>query len=76
MTNEHQTEGAALAGGLVAVSLLDALVKKGALTLTEARDVLRSALDRLAPHHQMPGGFEASRIITEIMRVRFPENRK
>lgn len=76
MANEHLTEGTALAGGLVAVSLLDTLVSKGVLTLPDARDVLRSALQRLAPHNQMPGGFEASRIITDIMRNRFPEDRK
>lgn len=65
----------ALAGGVIAVSLIETLVDRGSLTLTEAQGVLKVALDALGPHHSSPLGYEAIQVVTGLMRERFSERK-
>jgi hypothetical protein len=55
----------AIAGGIVAAALLNALVRKGVLTTSEARDLMEDAHVRLQPFLGSPGVPESARIISE-----------
>ena len=61
----------AAAGGAISTALTDALVKKGILTNTEAREVLSDAQNRLGPFIGLGAAgadaAEGSRIIGELM---------
>jgi hypothetical protein len=67
--------GTAIAGGAIAVALLETLHDKGVLTLEEARAVLERALGIAGTYAQANGGFEALNIITEQMRGKFTARR-
>jgi hypothetical protein len=69
------TQGTALAGGAIVGSLLQTLVKKGALTNAEVGDLLIAARQGLGPHLQSPEGFDASQMITNML-SRFPRESK
>jgi hypothetical protein len=70
-TSSELAAGTGLAGGAVAVTLLEALYDKGILDLTESREVLDRALKVLAPVIQTPEGYTASGIITASLRGKF-----
>ena len=61
----------ALAGGVIATALLQALFDKDILTLDEARGVLQSAIRSLTPVMQTPAGFRASQVIGDLEREKF-----
>ena len=63
--------GIGIAGGSVAVALIETLLDKNILTLTEARSVLERAMTTAGMHFKTPEGFEASKIIGEMMKGRF-----
>lgn len=65
----------ALASGCIAAALLDVLYKKGVLDLTESRDVLRQALNALAPFTHTTEGFEATKVVTSLMSGPYTERR-
>lgn len=67
--------GSAIAGGAIAVALIEALLEKNILTLAEARDVLGSAMQMTGQYSQSDGGFEASQIIGALMRSKFAHRR-
>lgn len=64
--NEKRTMANAIAGSLIANALLDALHKKGILSLSEARGVLQSALKQAGTLHT-DGVYEAVGLITNKM---------
>jgi hypothetical protein len=70
-TSSELAPGTGLAGGAVAIALLEALYDKGVLDLTESRGVLDRALKALAPVIQTSQGYTASGIITALMRGKF-----
>jgi hypothetical protein len=63
--------GTGLAGGAIAVALLETLFEKGILDLNESRGVLDRAMKSLAPVMQTPGGFTAAGIIGALQRGKF-----
>jgi hypothetical protein len=73
MTDRIDASG--LAGGLIAAALMDTLVSKGVLTNTEARDILKRALDALGPDIKTPEGGAAGQAITSLMTGRYTERR-
>jgi hypothetical protein len=68
---EIKAEGIAIAGGAVAVDLLEALVDKNILTLAESHAVLERSIATTALHFRTPEGAEATKIIGSLMRDRF-----
>jgi len=75
-TEDTKSMGAAVAGGLIAASLIDTLTAKGVLSLDEARQVLTNAMQRNAPYARTPTGFEASQIIAGLLSGRFSARSK
>jgi hypothetical protein len=62
----------AIAGGVIAVTLIDKLMAKDVLTLDEAREVLQSALQALSPHAQAgQENFDAAQIIMQLLGGKF-----
>jgi hypothetical protein len=62
----------AIAGGVIAVTLIDKLLAKDILTLDEARDVLQAALQALSPHIQAsPENFDAAQIVMGLLGGKF-----
>jgi hypothetical protein len=56
----------AIAGGAVAVSLIDALIERKILSAEDGQYILMRAQDRLVPHLENPDAARASRIIGEL----------
>lgn len=72
----HNANAQGLAAGLIVSALLDTLHKKGALDLSEVRNILDAARNGAAPYIKGdPVGMDASRIITGMMAGRFSERR-
>lgn len=65
--------GSAIAGGAIAMALIEALLDKGVLTLDEARGVLDGALRLIGPFMSTDGGTEAAHIIARLGALRFTE---
>jgi polyhydroxyalkanoate synthesis regulator phasin len=63
----ERADGSALAGGLLAAALLDALVDKGALTIDDARSVIDKAMRALGPDIQTPVGYTASQVLQSLL---------
>jgi hypothetical protein len=62
----------AIAGGVIAVALIDKLMAKDLLTLDEAREVLHAAMRAVSPHVQAaPENFQASQIIGGLLAGKF-----
>ncbi len=70
------TAKTALAGGLIASAILDALYKKGVLDLGECREVLTSAMNAAGHVSKTPEAVEAQRHIAWLMRETFSERPK
>jgi hypothetical protein len=66
-----KAEGIAIAGGAIAVALLEALVDKNVLTLEEAHVVLEQSIATTGLHFRTPAGAEATKIISALMSDRF-----
>jgi len=72
MTNgSNLGAGNALAGGVIAAALLEALFDKGIINLAEARDVLDRAMKSLAPVMQTTDGWQAAQVIGGLQRGKF-----
>jgi len=56
----------AIAGGAVAISLIDALIEQSILSAEDGADVLMRAQDRLIPHLKNPDAALAANIIGEL----------
>jgi hypothetical protein len=56
----------AIAGGAVAVSLIDALIEQKVLDAEAGAYILMRAQDRLIPHLENPDAARAARIIGEL----------
>jgi len=56
----------AIAGGAVAVSLVDALIEQKILTPESGAYILMRAQDRLIPHLENPDAARAAKIIGEL----------
>ncbi len=67
--NSHQ-RGAAIAGGAVAVSLLETLFQKGILNLDESRRVLERAMRSVGPM-QIEEARQAAGIIGALLNTKF-----
>ena len=63
--------GSAIAGGAIAVALIETLFDKGILSLDEARGVLDRAMRMAGIFSRSAGGFEAAQIIASMQRERF-----
>ena len=70
-----RNDGSGLAGGLIAAALMDMLVSKDVLTNTEARTILKRALDALGPDIKTLEGGAAGRAITSLIAGRYTERR-
>jgi hypothetical protein len=67
-TSKNPALSSAIAGGVIAVSLLDKLLAKDVLTLDEARDVLDTALRAVSPYAQAGEvNFDAAQIIMGLL---------
>jgi len=71
-TQEDRARAMALAGGAIVTALLDTLVEKDILTVTEVRTVLLKAIKSIGPYAQTDIGHHASGMIATIMHDRFP----
>jgi hypothetical protein len=72
--NTAENIGGALAGGIVAIELLDTLLAKGILSNAEVRGVLRNAIKAVKASASTP---EARIVVTVLERLqseRFPEH--
>jgi hypothetical protein len=67
--------GSAIAGGAIAVALVETLFDKGILTLDEGRDILDRALRTAGAYAQSDGGWEAGHIIGALQRGKFSARR-
>lgn len=67
--------GTALAGSVVAISLLETLHDKGVLSLSESRSVLERANRALGPLIGTNEGAAAHQIIASALRNQFSERR-
>jgi hypothetical protein len=56
----------AIAGGAIAIALIDNLIERGVLTTENGRDVLAEAQRRLAPFTSNADATEADRIISKL----------
>lgn len=65
-----KAEGIAIAGGAIAVALLETLVDKNVLSLEEAHAVLERSVATTGLHCSTPEGTEATKIIGALMRDR------
>src|SRR5262249_29874395 len=77
-TSDKRARGLAIAGGAIAVALIETLFAKGLLTLEESKTVLDHALRNVSLSHGADGAPEAIDVITGLMRDRFsarPETR-
>ena len=63
--------GLGIMGGAVVTALLDHLVEKGILTMTDVRSILTTA-SKHAGKGNAPAGLHAAQLISAILR-RFPE---
>lgn len=72
---DTQAAAHAVAGGAIAAALLDTLHSKGILDLTESRGVLETAMRLIGVHAKTPEGFQASRIIADMLKDRFSARR-
>jgi hypothetical protein len=70
-TGDKLALGSAIAGGAIAVALIEVLFDKGTLTREESRTVLEHALRNVGFHQRANGAREAADIITKLMRGRF-----
>jgi hypothetical protein len=75
MKPDEINTGTAIAGGAIAVSLLETLFDKGILSLEDSRSVLDGAMKSLAPVMKTEAGFHASQIIGNLMRGKFSARR-
>lgn len=71
MNKDELAAGNSLAGGAIAVSLLETLFDKGILSLEDGRAVLDRAMHSLAPVMQTPGGYQAAQVIGALQRGKF-----
>jgi hypothetical protein len=60
-----------MAGGLIATALLDVLLSKEILTLTEIRGILQRAVDACGPNMKTPEGSAAFDLIASLQRGKF-----
>jgi hypothetical protein len=72
---EDRSRAVALAGGAVASALLDALVEKNILSVSEVRAVLLKAMNSIAPYKGTSIGYEASGMLAAVLHDRFPQER-
>jgi hypothetical protein len=70
-TNDEIVAGNALAGGAIATAILETLFDKQILTLSESRAVLDMAMKGLGHVTQTPAGFQASQVITALLRGKY-----
>jgi hypothetical protein len=56
----------AIAGGAIAIALIDNLIERGVLTTQSARDVLAEAQRRVVPFTSNADATEAARIISKL----------
>jgi polyhydroxyalkanoate synthesis regulator phasin len=67
-TNSNSSSIAvAIAGGAIAIALIDNLIERGVLTTQNGRDVLAEAQRRLAPFGHTADATEAVRIISMLL---------
>jgi hypothetical protein len=57
-----------IAGGAIAVALIDALVAQNVLSMDAKRGILAAAGNRLAPYANNPDASAAARLIGELLR--------
>lgn len=69
--NETRAKATALTGACIATALLDTLHSKGILTLDEARDVLKSAMQQIGLNSQAPEAYVASGMISTMLSGKF-----
>jgi hypothetical protein len=62
-----RTDGAALAGGLLASALMDTLVDKSIITIDEARLIVDKAMRGIGPDIQTPAGFAAADVLKALL---------
>jgi hypothetical protein len=66
--------GAGLAGGAIAVAMLETLVEKNILSVADARNVLGRALTISSQYSTIPEGREAMATIGILQHGRFPQS--
>ncbi len=75
MAGKTTAVSSGLAGGAIAMALIETLFDKQILTFEEARDVLSRALTQVGVYSSSPEGWEAARIIGRLQRGRFSHYR-
>ena len=66
--------GAGLAGGAIAVAMLETLVEKNILSVADARNVLGRALTISIQYSSIPEGRESMATIVILQHGRFPQS--
>jgi hypothetical protein len=74
--NKAEKIAGGLAGGIVAVELLETLVVKGILTKGDARGVLRNSIKAIGGSGAVhgPEGRDVLRVLEGLLKDRFPEH--
>ena len=74
--NKADKIAGALAGGIVAVEILETLLVKGILTNGEVRGTLRNAIKAMGGPNAVTGpeGRDVLRVIEGLLKSRFPEH--
>jgi hypothetical protein len=70
-----QAAATGLAGGAIAIELLETLFDKGVLSLDDSRGILERAMKSLGPVMQSPNGLHAARIIGALQTGKFSARR-
>jgi hypothetical protein len=71
---EAKEIGGALAGGLLAIELMDKLISKGVLTKEDSRSMLHAAIKVVGPSPVMPPAAKAALdALTVMAKQRFPD---
>jgi len=72
---DDRSRAVSLAGGALASALLETLVEKDVLTVSEARAVLLKAMNTIAPYKGTSVGYEASGMLAVVLHDHFPQDR-